>query len=64
MSPAAAPLRAPNKPSDSGRTRLLHSMIDSATHSMTTMALAADSPPMKATIANVSCPSRSGSDIT
>ena len=32
----------------SGSTRLLHTMMDSATVSMTTMAVAADNPPTKA----------------
>ena len=39
-------------------------MIDSATLSTITMAVAADSPPMKATIASRSWPLNRGSDST
>ena len=39
-------------------------MIDSATLSTMTMAVAAESPPMKATMASASCPSSSGSEST
>ena len=49
---------------NSGITRSLEIMIDSATLATMTMAVAADSPPMKAAMAMTSWPLSSGSDST
>jgi hypothetical protein len=45
-------------------TRSLEIMIDSATLATITMAVAAESPPMKANMASMSWPCSSGSDST
>ena len=49
---------------NSGMTRSLEIMIDSATLSTITMAVAADSPPMKAAMASTSWPLNKGREST
>ena len=54
----------PSRRTKSGMTRSLEIMIDSATLSTMTMAVAADRPPTKAIMASASWPCSSGSDST
>ena len=62
-SPAPPRRRQAARRTNSGMTRSLEIMIDSATVSTITMAVAADRPPMKAAMASTSWPEK-GSEST